>query len=424
MPNMMGDFCGPAAMRSWVLGPSLDYAVADPLATGGVFPSQVPPEGVYVVSTVIPGTLPPVDGTTFVYDNFDAFRVDREQGSIGENIPLSVTPGYESIYNQPPYAASHTGVVTNTGQDLLELRRLFVLALPSPAAGVIGRGGKISENDSILPQNRVFFDYSFFHNALISPCGAEVHRFMPGAEKTFLNDQMSLQVRVPMGVSLDNYVSAEGQPTPYSTEFGNIAFTLKGVLRRWQHAMLGAGMALTIPTADDIYAVMQDGTPVARIANDSVHLMPYVGMYCEPNDRWYAMGILQFDVDANGNRVYVNSAGQGLNQAGTLSDQTFLYASASVGRWIYRNTQPSRRRLKGIVLTAEGHYTGTLNSADSVTQDLFCIGDPTYRLHVFDLTLGTHVFWGKTNVGIGYCTPLTDDRVFDGELRLLANRYF
>ena len=76
--------------------------------------------------------------------------------------------------------------------------------------------------------------------------------------------------------------------------------------------------------------------------------------------------------------------------------------------------------------SAELHYTATANNADSVSlASGDTIGDPNNDLSVLNGTVGAHTQIGQTLVTTAYSFPLGgDDRVFDGEFRLLVNRNF
>lgn len=71
------------------------------------------------------------------------------------------------------------------------------------------------------------------------------------------------------------------------------------------------------------------------------------------------------------------------------------------------------------------NHTATLNDSDTINVDNFRIGDPGQDLSLVNEIIGVHLQVGKTVFTGGYAVPLTtSDRVFDGELRCFANRYF
>src|SRR5690606_25544046 len=101
------------------------------------------------------------------------------------------------------FGASRTGpsAVPNMIGDLLgggsALQTSDVSFLSIPTAGGGGALGRfqISENNSPLPQNRFYFNYSHFHNSQIfGPHITSLDRYTPGFEKTFLDGLMSYQI--------------------------------------------------------------------------------------------------------------------------------------------------------------------------------------------------------------------------------------
>ncbi len=116
----------------------------------------------------------------------------------------------------------------------------------------------------------------------------------------------------------------------------------------------------------------------------------------------------------------MQGAGQLTNQ-GRLKSQTTMRISNSVGAFLFRNR---KARVSSLAAVLESHYTSTLNRSDAVGSPNFSIGDPTRTLSVLNLTTGMHAYVGKSIFTAAYGVPVTEDRVFDGELRLFVNRYF
>ena len=72
----------------------------------------------------------------------------------------------------------------------------------------------------------------------------------------------------------------------------------------------------------------------------------------------------------------------------------------------------------------EAHYTGGLNAPSSISTSSFTLAPNTAEFNDLDLTVGAHAVFGNTTVTVGYATPVTNDRYFDGELRCFANWNF
>jgi len=299
--------------------------------------------------------------------------------------------------------------------------------LPVPSPGeVVGRYS-IADNNSPLPQDRLFLDYNFFHNARITPVGIPVNRWAPGFEKTFWGRNASFELRVPMAATLSSDISTEGGGLA-GFELGDIALATKLLLYENNFFALSCGLGITLPTADDFVLRLENNEPVTRIENRSVHLLPYMAFMVLPTPNTFIQSFSQIDVDTNGNDVFLDEqafrlqGGTGLELAGRLRSQTLLRSSLSAGKFLFRNR--CRGRVRQLAAVLESHYTATLNRSDSVGSDNFSIGDPSQVLNVLNLTCGLHAYVGKSVLTAAYGVPVTSDRVFDGELRVFANRYF
>ena len=293
------------------------------------------------------------------------------------------------------------------------------LRVPSPSANILGCQ-RFADNDCTLPTDRLFSDYSFFHNAdLGTPSDAS--RFVPGFEKTFLDGRMSVEMRFPLGDLASSDFTAAGSSLGTTDQFGDIQVIVKGLLYRDEAWALGMGMDVSVPTAADVNVANAAGGPLVKIANQSTHLLPYVALLVKPNEDWFAQFYVQVDVAADGNPVSLNQTGNGLAPVGTIYDQTLIFVDASIGRWLYRN---SAARFSGLAAVVEAHYTGGLNAPSSISTSSFTLAPNTAEFNDLDLTVGAHAVFGNTTVTVGYATPVTNDRYFDGELRCFANWNF
>ena len=300
-------------------------------------------------------------------------------------------------------------------------------SFPSPSA-VIG-STKIAENSSPMPQDRFFFNYSYFDSTPLYPGDVNVNRFTPGFEKTFLCGNASFEMRFPTAATLDSTIVMDDVPDTSSFEFGNIAMTPKVLLRRTWCGALSMGMTITVPTADDINAVLADGTQVAQIENEAMHLMPFVGWLWTPNPCWFAMGYLQYDVATTGNTALVDYDGTGLQEVGYLNDTAFQYLDVAIGRWLYRSCAPMCvSRLRSVAVAMELHWNKSLQEGDYILSetDGYLVGNTAENVDVLDGTIGLHVRMCDTTISLAYVAPLTDgyDKPFDGEFRLIVNRWF
>jgi hypothetical protein len=156
---------------------------------------------------------------------------------------------------------------------------------------------KMADVTSPIPQDRVYFDYDYFHNAELQQPHVDVNAFTPGFEKTFLNGLVSFELRLPMAITLSNNVFTDGTTATSVGEVGNMGMAIKGLLLRRDTFALSGGLALSVPTAGNTQIFLEQGStgPTAAIVNESVHLMPFLGAPWTPNDRLFAIGYVQVD---------------------------------------------------------------------------------------------------------------------------------
>ncbi len=144
--------------------------------------------------------------------------------------------------------------------------------IPNPAnGGVVGRN-KIAENTSALPQDRLLFNYSFFDNVPIFPGGVSINRFTPGFEKTFLNGMTSIEMKLPMAVTLDSTIVTDGGTDLSHGELGNLMITPKVLLTQTDNFAAALGMSVSVPTANDVVLAQSDGTELLRIEKEDAAL--------------------------------------------------------------------------------------------------------------------------------------------------------
>lgn len=236
----------------------------------------------------------------------------------------------------------------------------------SSAAG--DRRFKATDNLSPFPQDRIFFNYHHFHNAVTDLFGGEhdIDRFTFGYERTFFDKALSLELRIPFAGGLDA-TQAIDSPDTTSTEFGNISLTLKACL--WERCgwNLISGIATVFPTADD--ASVTGFSSISVLENEAVHLQPYVGIaYARPCSRLFTTAYGAFDFDANGNEIFTGiipvSGGPAppLTSLGSVRDQTLLFFDWQIGYWVYQD-YGHIGYLNGIAPILELHYTQTIDDA-------------------------------------------------------------
>lgn len=300
----------------------------------------------------------------------------------------------------------------------------IVINAPNPGGGGgVGRV-KIAENNSPLPRDRVFHNYSYFDNVPLTTTGVDVNRFIPGFEKTFFRGMASFEMRFPFAATLDSVIVADGDLNTSEVEFGNIGIPLKLLLCQNSNLALSIGLQVALPTADDTEVQLANGTPLVRIENESAHLMPFVGLLLTPNERLFMQAFVQVDTDTKGNPVLVTDFAGGLVPVGSLDDVTFLYVDLSMGYWLIRGDHP--HGLTGVAPTLELHINTALDDPQDFQAGNLRVGNFNTPLDSTNLVVGTMFEWSQnTTLTLGYATPVSgDDRQFDGELRVIFNHRF
>ena len=365
-------------------------------------------------------------------------------------------------------ADSNLEVVGNGGKALVYSSGpvdlpLFILTQPgaltvySPSLAA-GGPQKLVDNASPLPRDRVFFNYNYFHNTpiIIDGKSVSVNRLTPGFEKTFFNDRMSIEVRVPFATTVDNVIaSTPGATNTSDIKLGNQTTYLKGMLYGDPSLSITGGIGVQLPTAGDTsYSV--DGyqytfatntivttapQEIVHVKNEAVHLLPFLGAVYTPNDHFFAQAVAQFDFATGGNAVTnaaqfpllnlttgdITSATTGLVGAGSLTDTDFMYLSANAGYWMYKVNNPNERGLTGFAPTAELHYNQSLGRQDVVAGYYGNTTNGLSNVSVVNGVIGANAVFGHNKyVSVGYVAPFTSgtNRMFDGELRVMFNYYF
>ncbi len=276
---------------------------------------------------------------------------------------------------------------------------------------------KVSENVSPIPQDRIFFNYNHFHNALTDINGDRLHsdRFTFGVEKTFCGGLASVEARLPFSSGVDSRQTF-GNLDTRQAEFGNLALAFKANLLSGQNWILAGGTTMTLPTGDDFEITSNFGAPQLLVQNDSVHLAPFLGYLVVPNDWWFAQGFIQADFDLNGNDVFSFGRFEGV-----LQDQNLMFIDASIGHWLFRNCDPCSH-LQAVAAIAELHYTTTLNDTDALAG----VRNPFNRMDIVNATGGLAFRFQSSSLRIGAAAPITTDEeaLFDSEIIVQFNRFF
>jgi hypothetical protein len=256
-------------------------------------------------------------------------------------------------------------------------QQMFLPSLGSDFLAVLPVGGgdrrmKLSENNSPFPTDRVFMNFNHFQNAVRDVNGREfsLQRYTFGAEKTFFEGRSSAELRLPFAYGLDASQEVGNPGRNSATELGNLALIYKQTLLRNEQWAIAAGLALTFPTADQ--AVITGGDNMVRVANESYHLLPYLGVYYNPSERFWTLLFVQADFDTQGNRVTFSGPAfdeqmfpPDVPRGGVLQDQSVLFLDIAWGYWLYRDACPGRW-ISGIAPIVELHYSTAMQDGDIV----------------------------------------------------------
>ncbi len=204
----------------------------------------------------------------------------------------------------------------------------------------------ISEGNTPLPTDRVYFSYRHFHNAtgtrvFANPSDFNIEHFTMAGERTFLDGMMSAEIRLPLEYRLSsdigtNIVQFDPPSIPgfvpgidpissgRRVELANMSMIFKALLLERENYAVSAGLGVTLPTAQDVRynatidTFVEEGAltalNVAQIntvgSNETVYLAPFLSWICKPSERFFHQGFLQVEVAANPSRVNTTAAGR------------------------------------------------------------------------------------------------------------------
>jgi hypothetical protein len=323
---------------------------------------------------------------------------------------------------------------------------------------------------TIVPTNRIIFDYNYFHNVQftqsLKQTPIQINRFTIGFEKTLLKEHASIEIRIPLAVTVNNQLSLFGENDVDQLRLGDMTVITKYVLFERRNIIWTTGIGFSLPLAEDSSIIdYASGRDIIRWKNRTVHFMPYLGVSVVPDDRLFFNAVMQGDGAAIGDSTYIADLNQPTSNRmisiGKTYDRSYLYTTLAIGYWLrrqeiwnnkqqqnysyngqspntnypYLNTttqspQPIQYSNWAMNFTAELHWTQSAKKMRGIYHKqgnyLFDIGNDSSSYHAVDMTFGTRLLFNKkTSLGVGYTVPLSGgSRQFDGELRATYNRYF
>lgn len=430
-PNCLpSDFSAPPQYHPSVVDPNCPPAPVEPapVPKDDMPPSPVPTDE---NAAPMPSDLPPAPGDAARDQQVDDLFNNNAQAPAAPNLAQfqqnTSTTGGQGAFGSPNMIGDFFGSSAHSdffiGITPYHLPGGNIAAAPGQNVGRM----KLTENANPFPQDRAYINYSYFQNTPLAEGGVNVNRITPGIEKTFMDGNMSFELRTPFAKTLDSTYDDTFPINSDNAEFGNITMYLKALLWRDCNWAFSTGLGMAVPTADD-FTYRDGGVTIARVENQSVHLLPFLGAGYT-NDNLFFNTILQFDVDANGNEVYVaNTAGGPLTKLGNGNDRSYAFLDLSLGYWIYRDK--CKRGITGVAPIVEYHWNQSLNGGDDLAGTTpggltYNFGRPgSISVHNVVLGLTTEVN-NNANLTLAYATPINNsDQQFDGEFRVMFNWYF
>jgi hypothetical protein len=323
---------------------------------------------------------------------------------------------------------------------------------------------KIAEDNSPIPQDRVYFNYQHFASASgLSLTAADtgftvarsldIDRYTMGVEKTFFDGNASVEVRIPINNQLTNALYFNSDENTINSDttigLGNIAIALKGIVADWETLRVSAGLLVQLPTIAPVNihdfetgfvnppTITGDGVDINntyRFRFTSVITSPFIGYLYQPDDRFFVQGFEQVDIDPNGSYLDIMRNIDGVALPTThirLHEQTLLRTDIGTGYWVYRD--PEAMFLTGVAPILELHYTTTLDNAQigafqrAPGGNTVMVGNLGNRLDIIDLLGGVTLKMGESaTLAAGYVVPLSTgmNRPFDYEVNVQLNWKF
>lgn len=351
---------------------------------------------------------------------YQAFGKDSAFFTSVSNVTLEPTGVYDPNTSELIYGYS----LTATGLKQVGFDQGIPITNPT-SGGVVGRT-KISEDNSPIPRDRVFFNYDYYGGAALTNGGLNVHRISAGFETTFLDGQGSFEVRVPLASTLDSAITLDGI-TGRNAELGNVAIGGKWLWNPGAEIQIASGITGALPTGQDSVVRLLDGTELVRIKNESVLLTSYIAALWSPTDRTFAQAWLSVSGDPFGNRLQYNNLTTGNIDTQRIYDLPIVSADIQLGYWLARATDPTET-VQGFAPFVELHWNGSFDLGNAQAKfDDVVVAEARTGYSDVNLTLGsTLLMRGGLAVSQGLVFPLRErpDRAFDWQYGLRLNWLF
>ncbi len=306
---------------------------------------------------------------------------------IGDQPPLGIERIFQARPPGVPRPPTIPGVPVPPPQ-LTRNNRRAVAILPSI------RGFKIADNQSPQPQDRIYSSFNYYDNLngsvnsrLNSPLSDfQVYRYIVGFEKTVLDGQGSVGLRLPIdNLSTKSRIAGLGGT---STSTGDLAAIFKYALINDAIGgrIFSIGAVVAMPTGPNSFA----GARGFRSPHEAA-IQPYLG-FLRTFGNLYVQGFSSIDVPFSPN------------------DVTMLYNDLGVGYYIYR-AENFDQLITAIAPTVEIHVNTPLNHTNP-----YILSDRAGSYDIVDFTFATNFQIRRRGyLSLGVNDPVTGPRPYQVE---------
>ena len=397
----------------------------------------------------LPGRSASLDKWVSIEDYYDAMLNDKWfKDNIGctrdEYLNANNYRDFESLYTQiengmslqitTPDGVQDVELLPYPWEEVLHAEPIMMSSTPSMYLTALN----MAENFNAEVQDRVYFDLRFFGGAQgfgsrkMNDDGvstADLARATMGFEKTFLQKRCSLELRIPVIMTMNsNAVDERIIGSTQGNQVGNISVIFKHVFQKGHSFTLSRGIGINLPTAPGIhmtYAHSRDNVVEGFIDNAKVSFVPFIGGSWQSQDsQSFGHGVAQLDVAVGKNRMrFYDTTWNGTRDEyrTALHESILARFNFGGGRWLI-DWQDEDSRFKFGVM-AECHYTANVDKlgsrniggrvSDNKNQFSATATKGTWQM--IDLVFGLPMQTRRTAFMPFITTPITSTRYFDVE---------
>jgi hypothetical protein len=262
---------------------------------------------------------------------------------------------------------------------------------------------KVYENNSALPQDRFGFMYNGLKDVILGDAATRVskpvdeYRFM--LEKTLFDGNVSVEFLLPFYNTSKYHINNDTEyleGPQLATEFGDLAFGFKWLVRETERSAWAVGLRIETPTSEDAWIAYWP----SQIHDYVWHFTPYVAAQLAPTERTFVNLFGSYRLNST------STIAQTDTYALSIREAAYLMLDASVGHWLYRD--PHDRGLTGLAPVLELHYTTTPTSEPGyLYQGIPATGAYLGHTDYLNLTAGMTAIWNeRTSISAGFAFPL------------------